>query len=93
MKYGKKVSKLRENRKAACRKVKNRASSTDSVSGQKWSKFTHTSMSADEYQNAKITFLNDFSRVNTKQSFCFILTLQIPCKKCCIQKNHPLEIL
>jgi hypothetical protein len=96
MKYGKKVSKLRENRKAACRKVKNRASSTDSVSGQKCetlAKFTHTSMSADEYQNAKITFLNDFSRVNTKQSFCFILTLQIPYKKCCIQKNHPLEIL
>jgi hypothetical protein len=68
----------------------------DSVSGQKCEtlpKFTHTSMSADEYQNAKITFLNDFSRVNTKQSFCFILTLQIPYKKCCIQKNHPLEIL
>jgi hypothetical protein len=63
--YGKKVSKLRENRKVACRKVKNRACSTDSDSGQKcetFPEFPH--MSADEYQNAKITFLNDFSRVN-----------------------------
>jgi hypothetical protein len=57
MEYGKKVSKLRENKKVACRKVKNRACSTDSDSDQKCEtlpEFPH--MSADEYQNAKIIF-------------------------------------
>jgi hypothetical protein len=35
MEYCKKVNKLRENRKVTCRKVKNRACSTDSNYGQK----------------------------------------------------------
>jgi hypothetical protein len=65
MEYSKKVNKLRQNRKVAGRKVKNRACSTDSDYGQNCEALSEfPDMSTDKYENAKIKFLNEVSSVN-----------------------------